>query len=78
MNWNIKLEKKVSIKFEIKIIVFYKIDNSKKEDSIEKCEIKTYNFKKDCPNLQFSIGPNFLDKDDFFKITDEYFLIIKK
>ena len=32
---------------------FCKIDNSKKEDSVEKCleEIKTYDYKKDCPNL---------------------------
>ena len=45
--------KKVNIKFEKKIIDFCKIDNSKKEDSIEKCleEIKTYDYKKDCPNL---------------------------
>ena len=37
-----KTWKKVNIKFEKKIIDFCKIDNSKKEDSIEKCleEIK--------------------------------------
>ena len=48
-----KTLKKVNIKFKLKIIDFCKIDNSKKEDSIEKCleEIKTYDYKKDCPNL---------------------------
>jgi hypothetical protein len=45
-----KTRKKVNIKFEKKIIDFCKIDNSKKEDLIEKCleEIKTYDYKKYC------------------------------
>ena len=71
---------KCQSKYEIKDIYLSKIDDLKENDAIQKNleETKNYDYKKDCPNLQFGIGQNLIDEGQFFEMLDEYFNIAKK
>ena len=65
---------------EINILEFYKINDLKTDEAIEKIleETKSYDYKKDCPHLQFGIGQNLKNEEHFFQMLDEYFDILKK
>jgi MoxR-like ATPase len=69
---NLKL---IDVGHEIKTLEFFMIDDSKIDEAIEKNleEIKRYDYKKDCPNLQFGIGQNLKNENEFFQMLDEYF-----
>ena len=49
------------------------------EKAIEKNfeESNKYDYKKDCPMLQFGDGDNLKNEDEFFKMLDEYFKKVK-
>ena len=65
---------------EINIIDFYKINELNIDEAIEKVleETRSYDYKKDCPNLQFGIGQNLKNEEQFFQMLNEYFSILKK
>ena len=65
---------------EAKIMELFKIDDLKTDEAIEKSleEVRNYNYKADCPNLQFGVGNNLKNEEQFFKMLDEYFEVIKK
>ena len=67
--------KPIDIGHEVQLNEFYKIDDTKIDEAIEKNleEIKQYDFKKDCPNLQFGTGQNLKNENEFFQMLDDYF-----
>jgi hypothetical protein len=81
---NIKKNEKICNKCEtgkeINIIDFYKINELNIDEAIEKVleETKSYDYKKDCPNLQFGTGRNLKNEEQFFQMLDEYFSILYK
>jgi len=71
--------KPIDIDYEIKLSEFYKIDDTKIDEAMEKNleEIKQYDYKKDCPNLQFGIGQNLKNENEFFQMLDKYYIKAK-
>jgi len=69
------IPKPIDIGHEVQLNEFYKIDDTKIDEAIEKNleEIKQYDFKKDCPNLQFGTGQNLKNENEFFQMLDDYF-----
>ena len=67
--------KPIDIGHEIKFYEFYKINDTKIDEAMEKNleEIKQYDYKKDCPNLQFGIGQNLKNENEFFQMLDKYY-----
>ena len=74
--WNIWNNDEISKE----ILVFYNINELKKDETIEKVlnKTKSYDYKKDCPNLQFGNGQNLKNEEQFFQMLDEYYNILNK
>ena len=62
------------------LLIFFQDDVPDNQEIIKESleEIKTYDYRKDCPNLQFGVGQNLKNEQQFFKMIDEYFDIIKQ